>query len=72
MAFARQARGQHSHTVAAVSALTVLVLLLIAVYDLRSTADKMHARIPYLYLAYLAAGMAWYALRHRRGAVKAE
>jgi len=70
--FARRARGQHSHAVAAISVLTVLVLVLIAVYDLRSTADALHARIPYLYLAYLAAGLAWYALRRKRGGAAVE
>jgi len=70
--FARRARAQHSHAVLAVSALTVLVLVLIAVYDLRSASDDLHARIPNIYLAYLAAGMAWYVLRRKRGAAKAE
>jgi amino acid transporter len=63
--FARRAQGQHSHLVAAVSVLTVLVLILIGVFDLRSSADAIHARIPYLYLAYIAAGIAWYALRRK-------
>ena len=69
--FARKARGQHSHMVLAVSALTVLVLVLITVYDLRSTADELHARIPYVYLAYLAAGMIWYALRRKSDGARA-
>ncbi len=64
--FARRARGQHSLLVAAASALTVVVMILIAVYDLRSTADEVHARIPYIYLAYIAAGIAWYAVRRKR------
>ena len=37
--FARRALGQHSHTVAAVSVLTVVVMVLIAIFDLRSTSD---------------------------------
>jgi len=61
--FARRARGQHSHLVAAVSVLTVVVMILIAVFDIRSTADPVHARIPLIYLAYIAAGIAWYRLR---------
>lgn len=64
--FARRALGQHSHTVAAVSVLTVVVLLLITVFDLRSTTDAIHGRIPYIYLGYIAAGIAWYELRRKR------
>lgn len=64
--FARKALGQHSHTVAAVSFLTVAVIVLIGVYDLRSAPDAVHARIPYLYLAYIAAGLMWFWLRSRR------
>jgi amino acid transporter len=66
--FARRAMGQHSHLVAAVSVITVVVLILIAVFDLRSTADAVHARIPYIYLAYIVAGIAWYALRRDKAA----
>jgi amino acid transporter len=66
--FARRAMGQHSHLVAAVSVITVVVLILIAVFDLRSTADAVHARIPYIYLAYIVAGIAWYALRRGKAA----
>ncbi len=64
--FARRALGQHSHLVAFLSIFTVAVMILIAVYDLRSTADETHARIPYIYLAYVATGVAWYALRRKR------
>jgi amino acid transporter len=63
--FARRALGQHSHTVAAVSILAVLSMGLIAVLDLRSTADPVHARIPYLYLGYIALGIAWYFIRKK-------
>ncbi len=70
--FARRARGQHSHAVAAVSIFTVLVLVLIAVFDLRSTPDAVHARIPYIYLAYIAAGVAWYALRRKKTVLVAD
>ena len=63
--FARRALGQHSHLLAAVSVFTVAVILLIAVFDLNSATDAVHARIPYLYLAYIAAGLIWYALRQR-------
>lgn len=70
--FARRALGQHSHMVAAASILTVAVLILIAVFDLRSTADEVHARIPYIYLGYIAAGIAWYALRRNKAVVPTE
>ncbi len=69
--FARRAMGQHSHLVAAVSILTVVVLILIAVFDVRSTADALHARIPFIYLAYIGVGIAWYAFR-RKPAVHSE
>lgn len=64
--FARRARGQHSHLILVVSVLAALVVVLIAVYDLRSTADAAHARLPYIYLVYIAAGLAWYAARRKR------
>ncbi len=67
--FARRALGQHSHLVAAVSILTVVVLVLIAVFDLRSTPDRIHARIPYIFLGYIGTGIASYALRRKRAAV---
>ncbi len=70
--FARRAHGQHSHVVAAVSILTVLVMVLIAVFDLRSTSDQVHARIPYIYLAYIASGVAWYALRRKKTVIAAD
>ncbi|MGA3011605.1 MAG: APC family permease [Terracidiphilus sp.] len=70
--FAQRALGQHSRMVTAASVLTVAVLILIAVFDLRYTPDKVHARIPYIYLAYIAAAIAWYALRRGKAAVLAE
>ncbi len=63
--FARRALGQHSHAVTGVSILAVMTTLLIAVVDLRSAADPVHARIPLIYLAYIALGVAWYALRRK-------
>lgn len=66
--FARRAMGQHSHVVAAVSVLTVVVLILIAVADVRSTADALHARIPFIYLGYIGVGIAWHALRREKAA----
>jgi amino acid transporter len=67
--FARRAAGQHSRLLAAVSIFTVLVLVLIAVFDLRSTADALHARIPWIYLCYIAAGIAWYILRLKKARI---
>lgn len=66
--FARRALGQHLHVIAAASVLTVGVICLISVFDLRSTADPVHARIPYIYLAYIATGLVWYLLRRRTAA----
>jgi uncharacterized membrane protein required for colicin V production len=68
--FARRALGLHSHLVAAASVLTVIVLILIAVFDLRSTADAVHARIPYIYVGYIAAGIIWYALRRNKAVLR--
>jgi len=68
--FARKAMGQHSHFVALVSIVTVLVMITIAAFDLRSTSDALHARIPYIYLGYIAAGIGWYLLRRKRVTVR--
>jgi amino acid transporter len=64
--FARRALGQHSHAVAAVSMLTVAVMILIVIFDLESAPDANHARIPWIYLGYIAAGVAWYGLRRKQ------
>jgi amino acid transporter len=64
--FARKAAGQHSLLLAVISIFAVLGLVLIAVFDLRSTADALHARIPWIFLAYLAAGIAWSTLSPKR------
>lgn len=61
--FARRAVGQHSWRVVAASILTVAVIVLIAFYDVNSAADADHARIPYLYLGYIGAGLLWYGIR---------
>jgi amino acid transporter len=63
--FARRARGQHSSLVTAASILAVLAVLLIGVFDLKSTADPVHARIPYIYLGYIVVGIAWYLARRK-------
>lgn len=64
--FARRARGQHSHLVTVASVAAVAVMILIAVFDLQSTSDILHARIPYIYLGYSAAGIFWYLLRRKQ------
>ncbi len=64
--FARRALGQHSHVVVIISAFTVIVMILIAIFDLRSASDPAHARIPYVYLGYIVAGSSWYALRRKK------
>jgi len=66
--FARRALGQHSKMVMVVSVLAVLAVLLIAFLDVRSTSDAVHARIPYIYLAYIAAGIVWFLLRRKPAA----
>jgi len=48
-----------------VSVLTVLVMMLIVIFDLRSATDADHARIPWIYLGYIAAGVVWYGVRRR-------
>jgi len=64
--FARRALGQHSHWVAGFSVLTVVVMMLIVIFDLRSATDENHARIPWIYLGYIGAGLAWYLLRRKK------
>jgi hypothetical protein len=53
---------------AAVSVLTVILIVLIAIFDLNSAADAVHARIPYLYLIYIGLGLGWYGVRRIIGA----
>ena len=65
--FARRALGQHSHRVVVVSVVTALVTILIVIFDLKSAADVVHARIPYIYLGYIAAGIGWYWVRRNKG-----
>jgi amino acid transporter len=59
--FARRAAGQHSGILAAVSGATVLVMILIAVFDLQSASDAVHGRlIPEIFLAYIVLGLLAY------------
>jgi amino acid transporter len=64
--FARRALGRHSHTVAGVSMLTVAVMILIVIFDLRSATDANHARLPWIYLGYIAAGMGLYFVMRKK------
>ena len=41
------------------SVMTVLVIIVVVVFDLQSAADVNHARIPWIYLGYLALGLVW-------------
>lgn len=66
--FARKAAGAHSMLVLVLSVVTVLVMGLIVVYDLRSASDATHARIPWIYLGYLGVGLLWALVR--RGKLK--
>jgi amino acid transporter len=70
--FARRALGRHSHWVAGVSVLTVVVMILIVIFDLRSATDEIHARIPWIYLGYIAAGLALYLVRRRKTVVSVQ
>jgi amino acid transporter len=70
--FARSALGQHSHTVAVVSVITVIVMILIGAFDVRSSSDPAHARIPWIYLAYIIAGIAVYLLRRKQAGLPAD
>jgi hypothetical protein len=45
--------------VAAASAMTVLVVITVVVFDLQSASDVNHARIPWIYMGYLAVGLVW-------------
>ena len=65
--FARRAAGRHSSAIAVVSILTVVVMLLIAIFDLESASDAVHGRlIPEIYLGYIVLGLIVYFAGHRR------
>ena len=70
--FARHAFGQHSVGALIVSSLTVVVLVMIAIFDVHSTADPIHARIPYIYLGYIAASLSLYLIRRKTVVLPAE
>lgn len=63
--FAERSLGQTSIWVFLVSTLTVIVVVLIAIFDVRSSSDPVHARIPYIYLAYIAVGIVIHFARRK-------
>jgi amino acid transporter len=63
--FAERSLGQRSVWISLVSGLTVIVIILIAIFDVRSSSDPAHTRIPYIYLAYIASGMAVHFVRRK-------
>ena len=70
--FARHAVRQHSVGIMIASIVTVIVLITIAIFDLQSTTDAVHSRIPYIYLGYIAAGVSLYLVRRKKTALVAE
>jgi amino acid transporter len=64
--FARRALGQHSYGITGISILTVVVMILICLFDLRSATDVVHARIPWIYLGYISFGLLWSILRRKK------
>ena len=55
--FAERTSDRSSPWVIFLSGLTVVVMVLISVFDIRSNADPIHARIPLLYLIYAGIGL---------------
>lgn len=67
--FARRAAGQHSDAIATVSIVTVVVMLLIAMFDLQSASDAVHGRtIPEIYLVYIVLGLIVFLFRRKPAA----
>jgi amino acid transporter len=63
--FARKALGQHSHTITAVSWITVLVMVAGAVGSVFPVPPAPAVWFPYVYLAYMALGMGWFLIRRK-------
>ena len=61
--FARRALGQHSHSVAVISWITVLVMVAGAVGSLYPVPEGPAFWFPFIYLAYMAMGMSWFLVR---------
>ena len=63
--FARKALGQHSHTVAIVSWITVLVMIAGAVGSIYPIPPAPAIWFPYIYLTCMALGMTWFLIRRK-------
>jgi amino acid transporter len=63
--FARRALGQHSRVIVALSVLTVLVMLGGIFGTVYPVPDPPVRWFPYIYLLYLALGMAWFVVRRK-------
>jgi amino acid transporter len=63
--FARKALGQHSHTITAISWITVLVMVAGAVGSVLPVPPAPAVWFPYIYLAYMALGMGWFLIRRK-------
>jgi amino acid transporter len=63
--FARRAAGQHTHTVAVISAVTVLVMAAGAFWSVYPVPPAPAVWFPYIYLGYMALGMGWFLVRRK-------
>ena len=63
--FARRALGQHSHIVAILSCLTVLVMIAGVFGTVYPVPDPPVRWFPYIYLVYIAFGMVWFLARRK-------
>jgi amino acid transporter len=63
--FARKALGQHSHIVAIVSWITVLVMVAATVGSVYPVPDAPALWFPYIYVGYMALGMGWFLVRRK-------
>jgi len=63
--FARRALGQHSHSIAIVSWITVLVMAVGTVWSIYPLQPAPALWFPYIYLAYMALGMSWFLVRRK-------
>jgi amino acid transporter len=63
--FAERRLAQSSLLITSISSFTVIVIVLIAIFDIRSSSDPAHARIPYIYLAYIAVGLVFHFTKRK-------
>ena len=47
-------------------------MIVITIFDLQSSTDPAHARVPYIYLAYIVAGIAVYLVRRKEAVLSTE